>query len=214
MKLISTTDLPQREPQLQRDDWIVAGLRVLIDEGIDAVQITRLARDLDVTRGSFYWHFKGREDLLAALLAEWRARNTFVMVDVLEKATSLEAGILDLFFVWTDHSQFDPDLDLAVRNWGYGDHQVRQFVSAEDDNRIDAITRFFNRNGYPSPEAFIRARVIYFTQLSYYALRITEPMEERLSYLAAYFQCFTGRDIDDSVTEAFRTRLIKRETPA
>ena len=70
MKLLSAQNQNKREPQLSRDDWIVAALRVLVEEGIEAVQIAKLARDLNVTRGSYYWHFKERKDLLAALLEE------------------------------------------------------------------------------------------------------------------------------------------------
>jgi glycosyltransferase involved in cell wall biosynthesis len=33
-----------------------------------------LAKDLGVTKGSFYWHFRDRADLLEAMLEEWRRR--------------------------------------------------------------------------------------------------------------------------------------------
>lgn len=211
MELLSTKHSDRREPRLGRDDWIVAALRVLIRDGIEQVQITRLSRDLGVTRGSFYWHFKAREDLLAALLEEWSVRNTDIMVDVLRNAETLEAGILDLFSVWVDHSKFDPDLDRAVRDWGRREDEVRDVVSKEDDDRVKAIARFYKRHGYKPTEAFIRARVIYFTQLSYYSLGVSEPMEERMSYLSAYFQCFTGREIGASVAQEFRRRLIAKE---
>lgn len=35
------------------------------------MRVERLARDLKVTKGSFYWHFKDREELLELLLREW-----------------------------------------------------------------------------------------------------------------------------------------------
>ena len=204
-------DEASAEPRLGRGDWVDAALEVLVEEGVEAVRITRLADGLSVTRGSFYWHFKGREDLLAALLDEWSVRNTGIMVDVLRNAESLETGILDLFSVWVDHSKFDPDLDRAVRDWGRREGEVRDVVSKEDDDRVEAIARFYERHGYKPTEAFIRARVIYFTQLSYYSLGVSEPMEERMSYLSAYFQCFTGREIDASVAKEFRRRLIAKE---
>ena len=213
MKLLSTQNQRKREPQLSRDDWIVAALGVLMDDGIEAVQITRLARDLGVTRGSYYWHFKGRKDLLSALLEEWSARNTGVMVDVLKSATSLDDGVLDLFSVWVDHSRFSFRLDQAIRDWGRRDQVVGEILSKEDDDRVEAIAAFYERHGYAHPESFIRARVIYFTQLSYYALNVTEPMEKRVSYLAAYFQCFTGRDIDQSVADEFTRRFLAEERP-
>jgi AcrR family transcriptional regulator len=56
---------------LARRDWIDAGLELLVGKGVDHVKITRLADALGVTRGSFYWHFKDRDDLLSALVEDW-----------------------------------------------------------------------------------------------------------------------------------------------
>lgn len=207
MTLLSTKDKPKRAAQLGPDDWISAALNVLVAEGIEAVQITTLARRLNMTRGSFYWHFTGREDLLDALLAEWRARNSGVMLDALAKTENLQSGILDLFSVWVDHTRFDPKLDQAVRDWARRDAKLAETLRAEDDGRVAAIAAFFERHGYASTEAFVRARVIYFTQLSYYALGIDEPMDQRMSYLDSYFLCFTGREIDASISEAYGKML-------
>src|ERR1700730_5847645 len=49
---------------LQPDDWIRAAFARLATEGIDAVRVELLARDLGVSKGSFYWHFQDREELL------------------------------------------------------------------------------------------------------------------------------------------------------
>ena len=57
VELLSTPD-DDREKRLTREDWVLAALQVLLKEGIEAVQITALAQALNVTRGSFYWHFK------------------------------------------------------------------------------------------------------------------------------------------------------------
>ena len=43
----------------------------LLKGGVEAVRVEKLARDLHVTKGSFYWHFKDREELLEVLLREW-----------------------------------------------------------------------------------------------------------------------------------------------
>ncbi len=34
----------------------------------------------------------------------------------------------------------------------------------------------FERPGYPSKDALVRARVLYYKQIGYYALDITEPI--------------------------------------
>ena len=43
--------------RLDREDWIAAGLGALERGGVEAVAVVPLARELGVTRGSFYWHF-------------------------------------------------------------------------------------------------------------------------------------------------------------
>lgn len=55
--------------KLTRDDWIEAGLKTLDLEGYTAISGERLARRLNVTRGSFYHHFRSREDFMRALLS-------------------------------------------------------------------------------------------------------------------------------------------------
>ena len=51
-------------PPFHRDDWIRAAVARLSDLGIEAVRVEVLARDLGVSKGSFYWHFRNRIDLL------------------------------------------------------------------------------------------------------------------------------------------------------
>lgn len=202
-----------RQTRLIRKDWVDKALAALVANGIDAVQITVLARDLGVTRGSFYWHFESREDLLNALIECWSRLNTNIIFEVVQGATTLDEGILALFSIWSDHKRFDPNLDQAIRDWARHDEPLRQKVKVEDDARVEALAAFFKRQGYDATEAFIRARVLYFTQVTYYGLCIAddETAEQRLSYLEAYFQAFTGRDIDAGTADAYRSILLQEE---
>ncbi|MDA1326222.1 MAG: TetR/AcrR family transcriptional regulator [Proteobacteria bacterium] len=54
-----------------RDDWVDAAWETLGEAGVDGVRIEALARRLGVTKGSFYWHFKNRQDLIDALFDRW-----------------------------------------------------------------------------------------------------------------------------------------------
>lgn len=56
---------------LQKNDWLRAARLALLRGGVEAVRVEKLARDLHVTKGSFYWHFQDREELLEILLREW-----------------------------------------------------------------------------------------------------------------------------------------------
>jgi AcrR family transcriptional regulator len=59
------------EKDLSRNDWLKAARLGLLTGGVEAVRVEKLARNLGVTKGSFYWHFKDREELLDLLLREW-----------------------------------------------------------------------------------------------------------------------------------------------
>jgi AcrR family transcriptional regulator len=57
--------------QLTADDWIQAGFKVLADGGPDALRVGRLCEQLDVTKGSFYWHFTDIGEYRSALAGTW-----------------------------------------------------------------------------------------------------------------------------------------------
>ena len=199
---------------LGKKDWLNAALKVLLSEGIHAVQITRLANDLSMTRGSFYWHFEDRGDLLTELIQEWRHLNSDVMKEALKGVSSLEEGILALFTVWVSAEPFNARLDQAMREWASLSEAVKNAVEVEDQSRIETIKDFFIDQGYEPTDAFIRARVIYFTQVSYYALGVNEPMAQRLSYLKVYYRCFTGKELDAEKAEAYCKAFLEKELVA
>lgn len=70
-----------------RDEWVGAAVAALARDGAAGVKVEVLARDLGVTKGSFYWHFADRPALLAAVLERWEAG----ALEELEAAASLSA---------------------------------------------------------------------------------------------------------------------------
>jgi AcrR family transcriptional regulator len=64
------------EPTLTASDWAEAALQLIAEKGLRALTVSALAARLGVTKGSFYWHFQGRSQLLAAALARWEQRAT------------------------------------------------------------------------------------------------------------------------------------------
>ena len=62
----------------------------------------------------------------------------------------------------------------------------------------------FLRFGYEDGDAFVRARVLYYMQIGYYALELHEPIETRLNLTPHYLKAFTGVDPNQAEIEAFR----------
>src|SRR5829696_6845194 len=65
-----------RAGALKAEDWVEAARAVMAEGGIEAVAVEPLARQLGVTKGSFYWHFKDRRALLEATLERWEEEST------------------------------------------------------------------------------------------------------------------------------------------
>lgn len=210
LKAVAERGAPtQDRKQLQRFDWLQQALEVFVSEGIDAVRITRLAQDLGVTRGSFYWHFENREDLIDALVRYWKDKNTAAITESVNRADSLAEGIFRFFETCIDAAHFDPRLDLAIREWSRRSPSIRELVDREDAARIDSLQKFFASFDYPMTDALIRARVLYYSQIGFYALEIEESLTTRLGYTESYFECFTGQKLDPEHAASFKQRVLE-----
>lgn len=150
--------------RLERVDWVNAALQVLADRGIAGVRIESLARDLGVTKGSFYWHFKDRDALLAELLQVWRRRATLTVMERLESrsADPVERlkGLLRFPFA-SPRAADGADIELAIRLWGRNDERARAVLAEIDELRIRFIASIFAELGFDRAEAEARAALIY-----------------------------------------------------
>lgn len=75
------------EPTLTASDWAEAALHLIAEKGVGALTVSALALRLGVTKGSFYWHFRGRSELLSAAIAVWEQRATTEAIKGLEAVT-------------------------------------------------------------------------------------------------------------------------------
>lgn len=183
----------RRTDRLGRDAWIEAGRRALIAGGVGTVKVEPLAAALGVTTGSFYWHFGDRDELLTALLDDWELRNSDAMFAAASRHDGDAAAALRAVFnVWIEEADYSPAWDSAIRDWARTDERAAQRVRRVDDRRIRLLASLFAKRGERGPRAFIRARVTYFHQVGYYAMRITESHARRRRLLPLYIDVLLG----------------------
>lgn len=95
------------------EGWLEAAYQALLESGVDSVKILPLAKKLSLSRTSFYWFFKDREELLAALVSRWREKNTGSIVRQSEAyAETLVEAMLNIFDCWLDPSLLTAALNL------------------------------------------------------------------------------------------------------
>jgi AcrR family transcriptional regulator len=80
------------EPTLTAADWAEAALQLIAEAVLGALTVDALAARLGVTKGSFYWHFKGRSELLASALGRWEQRATAEAIRGLSAVTDCRAA--------------------------------------------------------------------------------------------------------------------------
>jgi AcrR family transcriptional regulator len=175
-----------------RQDWIDVALDSLADVPIDRLRVLTMAGSLSVSRSSFYWYFKDLDELRSELVEIWR-RNTASIVERSGRdAATPVAACLGVFECWADQRLFDARLDLAMRHWGRRRPDVAGQVAHADRERLEAISAMFARYGFDADDSVVRARLLYHSQVGYFALDTNEPIEMRLTYLPYYVEAMTG----------------------
>lgn len=128
--------------RLTQEDWLSAGFRSLAEIGPQALKAEALARKLNTTKGSFYWHFKDVPSFKAAMLALWRERAVTNIIDALDTLPDPKTRLVTLGEVV---SQSAPErfggrrAEAAIRAWGLADAEVDRAVQEVDAQRMDYL---------------------------------------------------------------------------
>ncbi|MFD1328010.1 TetR/AcrR family transcriptional regulator [Mycoplana ramosa] len=176
------------------EGWLEAAYDCLLESGVDSVKILPLAKRLNLSRTSFYWFFKDREELLSALIARWREKNTGNLVKRSEAyAESLAEAMLNVFDCWLNKELFDSQFEFAVRSWALQSPDILQQVQDADQARLEALSRMFMRFDYDEAAADVRARTTYLVQIGYISMQSEEDLALRMKRIPEYIAIYTGQ---------------------
>jgi AcrR family transcriptional regulator len=159
---VTAPDAPLRN-QTDRSTWVRAATHALAEHGLDGVKVETLARRLGLTKGSFYWHFRDRRELLDAMLDTWHDGR----LDDIRSLTRCTPGeemtqlhhVIDTYSV--ARNQRGIRVELAVRDWARHDQRARAVVDAVDAVRLDCATALFVGAGITPDEARNRSLLLY-----------------------------------------------------
>jgi AcrR family transcriptional regulator len=144
-------------PTLTASDWAEAALQLVAESGLRALTVSRLAARLGVTKGSFYWHFKGRDELLAAALGRWQQRATSDTMKALDEVPDPRTR---LELILGAASQPPRARSLYASLAQAGEHPlVRKALSGVASARISYLERCYVEMGLAAAEA--RARAVF-----------------------------------------------------
>jgi AcrR family transcriptional regulator len=151
--------MDSKSSQLSRGDWVAAALEALALHGIEGVRVQTIAKQLGVTTGSFYWHFRNRRELLVAVVDFWEAAMTdSVMAGVRDAGGTPPERILALMedVVLRRRNRYDP----AMRSWAQSDPEAAERVRQVEARRRRYVEGLFRAAGFTKREAHVRGRLL------------------------------------------------------
>jgi AcrR family transcriptional regulator len=167
LKLLRMNKPIKPKKRLSRSCWQEAALELLHNDGINAVTVDALATQLDITRGSFYHHFKDKNDLSNEMLEYWKQKWT---VEIRDDVAALGIdGLQSLIALGNliKHRKA-AGYDIAIRAWAIHDDFAKEVVKEADKIRLDFIRMQFEKIGFTGLDLENRSRLFL-----YYAM--TEP---------------------------------------
>lgn len=145
-----------RSTPLSAEDWLCAALRALAERGPAAVRAEALARDLKVTKGSFYWHFADMQDFRTRLLTFWHglAYDRFLeAVATIPDPRERLRRLAHLAVTCGETYIGGPQMEPAMRGWALSDPAVAIEVAKVDDLRRVEIVRLGAASGLSASAA-------------------------------------------------------------
>ena len=167
-------------------------LDILAEEHNALVKIDMLVKRMGVTKGSFYWHFKDRDDFLYQILEYWVYEfNEKVGLEV-NKAVGDQDARVRLRFLLTYLVEHDCSrYDIVIRSWAGQDPKVGEILRKVDKFRLDTLYSLFSEMGLPDNEAQMRSRIL----VTYMSLRaglfVKRSKREELDAIDAQIEFFT-----------------------
>jgi AcrR family transcriptional regulator len=147
-----------RPSRLNRDEWLARALDTLTLEGGAKLRVEAICHELGVTKGSFYWHFKDRDDFVRSVVLFWSARFTDPIVARISEMGGAAKVRLKSLMRMVSEGGF-ARYDVSIRAWVQQDPElVAAIVKDVDERRLAFVGSLFADMGFKGRDADMRAR--------------------------------------------------------
>lgn len=148
-------------------DWEEAALDVIAESGIAAVTIPDLAGRLGVTKGSFYWHFTGLDDLTTRAVQRWENADRSTLEEIRQIKDPKQR--IAALFAEVVAEERAPALYLALAL--APSRRFAATLARVSARRLRVLTELYQEIGMTRGAAHHQALLAYMTYLGWLHLR-------------------------------------------
>ena len=154
---------------LTAEDWEKEALELIAEQGVQALAVEPLARRMGITKGSFYWHFPGREALLERALQRWEEHDSRNLRKSLGEFDHPRDRLVSFFRrVVKEKLTHEVYSELCA---AAGHPQVEPVLERVANRRMEQISAAFEELGMERTAANHQARLTYSVYLGFLQLQ-------------------------------------------
>ena len=150
--------IKKKNSRLKQDEWLESSLAQLA-QNKGNFNIDDMVKKLGVTKGSFYWHFKNRDDFIHKLLDYWESSSTQSVFIEMEKYSDMDAEKRLLVAMHLLRNKVVCQHDIAMRNMATLNKQAAAKVLKVDKMRLNFVSSLFRDIGFRGKDLEVRVHI-------------------------------------------------------
>ena len=145
-----------RTARLRPEAYYDVAFAILSEQGPGGLTISALCARLEVTKGSFYHHFRDMPEFVDRLLQHWEREHASRLIALSESVTDPDErfDLLEGIAVGLPHGA-----EAAIRAWSWSDESVAAVQRRVDGARLDHLTASGVVAGQDARQARIKATI-------------------------------------------------------
>ena len=165
-----------------REQWLQKSLEAISGKGFGRVVIDNIVTSLGVTKGSFYWHFKDRNDFLEKLITYWDDTFTkIVMYHINESEAGPRERLLELMLYITRNRL--ASYDAAITTLTHNEPQISNQIAKVFESRMQFVATLFAEMGYKEADLEMRSRMLVMFMSQEQNMPTQKPLKEQIKFM-------------------------------
>ncbi|RJE77720.1 transcriptional regulator [Pseudoalteromonas sp. MSK9-3] len=147
-----------KQPQYNKTQWLDNALKHLIQFGPKQLKIANLCNAFNVTKGSFYHHFKNRDDFIHTLMQYWFEQTTLNFIAQADTQSSPLEKLNRLDQVIANNNI---EAEVHIRAWSLTEPFIAEHLKKIDTHRQSYLQTCYQELGLPAELAHKLAIMSY-----------------------------------------------------